>query len=433
MHSRSGASTSPESSAPQRRHPWTFTHGFYAAMGGFVIDTSPTPIWGAHTRFTLTPEGLVWVMEHAPDLIPDISEKSILDRSKADSVAKALLVWQVFYFMVSCASRHAQSLPLSLFEVSTLAHALCTIVTYIVWWRKPLNVGEPTLIQGEKAQEIAALLLMYSTPQAYYLAGLFNPSTDAEFNYLTFRKNSSDDAITPLEERKHRSLLIAANEPVHIGMHTFTPNSKEPDALHTLVIPRAEMPWFSKPLSDGTKSVLEHSDVARWTLASRAMEHLSTDDLVEAKMPVFIAPDLGLQSTEFMSDGTFDIEVYGLFAGMAIMTLYGLPHLLGWNAHFSRELERKLWHISTVALTSVGVAICSSVLILGKLADIHFSKFWFKTCMVGITATTMYVPLTIVYPLASGYLLGESIRQLFVLPADAFRLPDLSIYLPSFS
>lgn len=77
------------------------------------------------------------------DCLPKLSEKSILDRSKADSIAKTLLLIQAAWFCWNCVGRLAQSLPLSLLEVSTVAHVLCTFATYMFWWSKPLNIGEP--------------------------------------------------------------------------------------------------------------------------------------------------------------------------------------------------------------------------------------------------------------------------------------------------
>jgi hypothetical protein len=32
---------------------------------------------------------------------------------------------------------------ISLLELNTFGHAICTLVTYFLWWRKPLDVQEP--------------------------------------------------------------------------------------------------------------------------------------------------------------------------------------------------------------------------------------------------------------------------------------------------
>ena len=86
---------------------------------------------------------LIYIMKHFPHLITDVSEDTILDRAQSNCISKALLIVQVGWFCANCASRLIQHLPLSLLEVSTAAHALCTLLTYVVWWSKPLNIPEP--------------------------------------------------------------------------------------------------------------------------------------------------------------------------------------------------------------------------------------------------------------------------------------------------
>jgi len=155
-----GASNSEQVENPSpvklRRYPFTLVHGFYTAMGGYAFtiqddngkvaehyrDLLPT----GQTRAKITVDGMLYLMEHAPDVIPDLSETSITDRSKSSSLGKAVFIVQVAWFCLNCAFRLGEYLPLSLLEVSTLAHGLCTLVLCLVWLFKPLNIDEPTLI-----------------------------------------------------------------------------------------------------------------------------------------------------------------------------------------------------------------------------------------------------------------------------------------------
>ena len=97
-------------------------------------------------------------MKHFPHILADITEEYILDRAESSGLSKALLIVQVAWFCTNCASRLFQHLPLSLLEVSTAAHAFCTLLTYFVWWSKPMNVAAPTIMREKKAQELYALL-----------------------------------------------------------------------------------------------------------------------------------------------------------------------------------------------------------------------------------------------------------------------------------
>ena len=146
-------------------------HAFYATMGGFAFygpydDNNPTveeSLFQISTNPHYTAEvpkfeTLVYIMEHFPHIFTDITEESILDQAASSSLSKALLIVQVAWFCTNCASRLSQRLPLSLLEVSTAAHAFCTLLTYFVWWSKPLNVAAPTIMREKGAREVYALL-----------------------------------------------------------------------------------------------------------------------------------------------------------------------------------------------------------------------------------------------------------------------------------
>jgi hypothetical protein len=146
-------------------------HAFYAGMGGFAfygsygdnnldVEESLSEI-STNPRHTLDVpkfQTLVYIMKYFPHIITDITEEYIIGRAESSSLSKALLIVQVGWFCTNCASRLFQRLPLSLFEVSTAAHAFCTLLTYFVWWSKPINVAAPTIMREKEAREVHALL-----------------------------------------------------------------------------------------------------------------------------------------------------------------------------------------------------------------------------------------------------------------------------------
>ena len=156
----------PVEQTPQPR--FGLVHAFYAGMGGFAFyasydDDTPKSYFEISTNPRCTIDipkfdTLIYIMKHFPHIITDIPEEEILDRAASSSLSKALLVFQVAWFCTNCASRLFQHLPLSLLEVSTAAHAFCTLLTYVVWWSKPLNVATPTLLREKEAREVYALL-----------------------------------------------------------------------------------------------------------------------------------------------------------------------------------------------------------------------------------------------------------------------------------
>ena len=73
------------------------------------------------------------------------------------------------WFCVQCLTRLAQGLPISLLELNTFGHALCALLIYSMWWRKPLDVAEPELIpvQGKDMEEIVAALWVECKYEVY--------------------------------------------------------------------------------------------------------------------------------------------------------------------------------------------------------------------------------------------------------------------------
>jgi len=77
---------------------WSFVHSFYAILGGFAFDLDETdsqllslPAGRSH-RLTVTPIGVLLLAECG--LLPPVTAKNIEDKSKADGVAKALILLQ---------------------------------------------------------------------------------------------------------------------------------------------------------------------------------------------------------------------------------------------------------------------------------------------------------------------------------------------------
>lgn len=79
---------------------------------------------------------------------------------------KTLACAQALWFCVQCITRLAQSLPVSLLELNTFGHALCTLAIYIFWWSKPLDIDEPTVILNDRLYPIMAYMWMSSRVSA---------------------------------------------------------------------------------------------------------------------------------------------------------------------------------------------------------------------------------------------------------------------------
>lgn len=120
--------------------PWTMRHAFFADMGGLLLhcpDFRPFPI---------DAQQLFYMIENHYLEYPNINERTIWDRNKADGFTRALTLIQIVWFLVGCLGRSLQDLSLTTLELSTLAFIFCTVNTFFFWRHKPLDVVTPIVL-----------------------------------------------------------------------------------------------------------------------------------------------------------------------------------------------------------------------------------------------------------------------------------------------
>ena len=135
--------------------PWSSQQAFFAVNGGIAVNTSS--FW-KYPRLTFTSEGIVLLAEMG--LLPAISEPEIEARSKADGIAKLIVCFQASWFVVQCGARLVAGLPITLIEVHTLAHIVCALMMYIIWFEKPYGVNAPIVLDDPRVVNLAALLAL---------------------------------------------------------------------------------------------------------------------------------------------------------------------------------------------------------------------------------------------------------------------------------
>jgi len=167
-------------------------------MGGFCADVGF--MHNTWTRVTVTTDGILYLAKHGHFV--DISGDSIRDKSKADLLAKGLVIFQVLWLVGQAIERKVEGYPITLLEVHTLVHVACAVCMFFMWLYKPFDVRDPTVVNpgedGEVQEFIAWLLLFrlatddpnkwtmeagswWSPYEAYHLSWqghLINPSTD---------------------------------------------------------------------------------------------------------------------------------------------------------------------------------------------------------------------------------------------------------------
>lgn len=321
------------------KHPFTLVHGFYAIMGGYAFDVpnedeNNVDVEESKRRAILTPEGVQFLMVYDPDLILADPVTSITDRSKSNVFNKALLVAQVAWFCVSCVSRLADGLPLTLIEIITAAHGLCTLATYAVWWYKPLNIDEPTLIR-EHGEEESALLRMTRAQRKFMRQPPEVNQRESDFSVgrgLEFRVVS----------QQHQALDLRAAKRY----------GQELEAI------------ISASLYNYALFEAMQTDISAECLASTLAEAV---DFGSARIATLVA--------------------------VLLPAVYGLVHLFGWNAQFPSLVERSLWRIATAAICSSGVVFSAMAWVSIALDEVELLTLFIFGFLGLYVLSTMYLLL----------------------------------------
>jgi hypothetical protein len=157
------------------------THSFFAQMGGFAFDTKTHSVEyiPGSPRLYLTANGIAMLAQLGR--LPSISKEYILDKSKADNLAKALATIQASWLIVQCIGRTVGGLPITLLEYNTLAHALCSLVMYCLWWSKPLNITDPMVLSDDWVPSVCAAMWMLSEVSTFAPKEDVKPPEIAQF------------------------------------------------------------------------------------------------------------------------------------------------------------------------------------------------------------------------------------------------------------
>ncbi|KGO72739.1 hypothetical protein PITC_057150 [Penicillium italicum] len=113
---------------------WTLRHGFYADMGGMLLQPRDS------TPFLVNSRQLAYLVEKQYLECPQITQSEIWDESKTDTLTRLLSLAQATWLMIQLFGRFILKLPTTTLELSAGAIVICTFGTFICWMHKPSDV-----------------------------------------------------------------------------------------------------------------------------------------------------------------------------------------------------------------------------------------------------------------------------------------------------
>ncbi|KAL8846228.1 MAG: hypothetical protein Q9221_008673 [Calogaya cf. arnoldii] len=388
----------PSKATPLQQHRVTkfnLLYGYFALMGGFVIDVSH--LHNSFSRLTISPKGIAFLAKHGEFVaIPD---STIRDKSKADTLAKGLVLIQVSWMLLQTISRRIVGYPITLLEIHTLVHVACAIGMYGLWFKKPSDIRDPAWVDISGFEDLVALMLVRNYGfgarfRAHDQAGLV-PIKSVEHNFA----NGSESAylhVYPTSENRQAAnaspsrfdtglesiLQVAAPDSSSLSTPRVIKHDKVNSFDYSLE-PSMHGPATctlrsGEALECGVGSALsvhnlwgaqeQHQpgghlqisltsrDVRRWTLAAQASRRTGEELYRDSPKPsmnyftsyaqsIFLDPK-GLKAGFY---GYFRAWASGgLTAALTICMFYGAAHATAWTFLFPTDLERLLWRIACI-------------------------------------------------------------------------------------
>lgn len=409
-----------------RENKWTMVQGFYASMGGFVIEPNwmledhEADLFGGYKRLTLTPRGVLLLAKCG--YLPDISKDEIEDKSKADKLAKIVVCLQAGWMFVQVISRLADDLPVTLLEVNTLGHVACAFVMYLLWWDKPRQVEEPTIMEGDWIKDLGAFM---------FISSRISGRKGEQRQFVGSIKSPPDTICRP-------------HCPIHATNNSESMSEEddtvEKDPKPTIARQLSSCSGAEEPCPERVYTIIAKDDeerhIQRFQYAGQAIaKYKAVRERFEPRIPGdsdFIALGdtfLVSRASNWPTDGLLR-NVHGLLMGTILWfgtIVYGAIHTAAWRSYFPTVAEKWLWHSSSIWVAISGV-IWLLVNLIAKLYP-PIDEFWiaFQKRKTHWGWDWLFGPLCAVcglmYIFARAYLVIEAFISIRQLPVTAYNQP----------
>ncbi|PPQ66138.1 hypothetical protein CVT24_000224 [Panaeolus cyanescens] len=352
---------------------WTRTHGFFVIMGGFCYYSDKT---GA--RETLTYARMLNLKKQDKIEWPNgsiVTSKVIEDRSKADWLAKSIVLIQTFWFCIQLFTRLGQHLVVTELEISTLAFAALNFIVYLLWWNKPFDVRSQILVRGTNDPE-------RFDPQAP--ATPYSLQEYSAWSYLSDKWN------------RFKQTCITANEN-NIGAVAFIPA-----IFYGLFIAPFSTLFVEYGVSPGPSALISRK---------RAYQEEPFDNIGHG----WFMRQLFNSSAQWV-----------LVSGVAI--IFGGIHLIAWPFHFPSGAEKWLWRGSAIALVCPAISLVIYLAVEGGKIPLPHRV---HSILLGLLVVLMFL-MAIAYVCARFIILCLPFIELRKLAAGALTETNWAALIPHF-
>ncbi len=281
---------------------WTYRHAFFANMGGFELNCPDCP------PFRINSKHIRWLVKRGYISTPEVSPEELWDKSKQDTLTKAITCLQSGYVILTCIGRSIQGLALTTLELSTMAVVVCSIMTSICWLRKPQDVRYPVRItmSTPMAQILREAGPIAARPYRQTPLDFVDDYTPSwSLNVHKFMGFSSGDGVRPLtrvgdsklprltwKESSYLCLATLLYASIHMAGWNFTFPSRTEQLLlrisSAFLVGTTVVFWLVESVAKGYRSGFIRNSLSRAVNLFQPSAHLALmppTSLEEGKVP----------------------------------------------------------------------------------------------------------------------------------------------------
>ncbi|KAF8656113.1 hypothetical protein AX16_002751 [Volvariella volvacea WC 439] len=234
--------------------------------------------------------------------MPIVSEEEIQDKAKGDFFSKLVAVVQTSWFVLQCVARQVEGLALTELELVTHAFAAVNIITYILWWDKPLNATYP----------------IYFNQNGDRIPGPLRKDQLRERGWLSER---------------------------YWGVSFTWPWEWCQDGSGKSILGRIKDGLTKRPVLVAIwEQLIRNPFVYCFYLTSELMfgDHIATESTLPTSVKLYY-------NGELHREGRVLVAYSSIFVGI----LFGSIHLIAWSFDFPTRVEQVVWMVSSVVVTAV--------------------------------------------------------------------------------
>lgn len=221
---------------------WSLTHSYYANMRGFVVRNPSADKTIYHDPYHLNGEEILELRrrKHITKL-PNITEAEIRDKSKGDMLGKSIVLGQIVWSLIQIIARIVRKLSVSPLEVAVVAFAVCAVLIYVLYWKKPQRVGVAYTIQLNDNHQLYNNTILEESPR--FFKNSFR--VIVEFFGISFKTSLLHGMPISVDSKANRSstkgnattilVIISVSAALFGGIHAIAWNFSFPSTIELVL------------------------------------------------------------------------------------------------------------------------------------------------------------------------------------------------------